>query len=209
MTLSEEMRAKHPMLFERAVLSLEATECICHLMNELGVSRKALAKHVNWSKKKLSRVLGSDRISMKQLCKLLLAMGYHAKITAEPCGMIKQNSDDSGFHLIDKTLTLIKMLHDDNKNCATGEQVVLAPATYAQVVETLEETKRFRLEVQDVLERAIDHAETHDDYDWIGAADELLKKINPIGAAERQQPHHIASAVDPQLELDDEGREIK
>ena len=81
LTASEQMYAKHPKRVEHTTLALSASEAVCAALAETGLDRKQLRKAVGWKRKKLERVLNNDKITLKQIARLLFALGYRANLT--------------------------------------------------------------------------------------------------------------------------------
>jgi len=68
---------------ERAIL--DATELICEKLNELGISRDELAKRLDRPVKYVDKLLdGRERISIRKLSDIFVALGFAVHFSAEP-----------------------------------------------------------------------------------------------------------------------------
>lgn len=72
-------------LFQQERTFLEATELICEKMNKLGISRDELAKRLGRSVKYVDKLLdGRERISIRKLSDIFVALGFAVHFIAEP-----------------------------------------------------------------------------------------------------------------------------
>jgi antitoxin component HigA of HigAB toxin-antitoxin module len=84
MTIASDIRAANPGLFEAEALLLEATETICRVMKEQGVTQGMLAKRLGCSKANVSHVLsGNQGMTTKSIARFMCALGKRVTLRVE------------------------------------------------------------------------------------------------------------------------------
>ena len=72
-------------LFLEEAICLDATELICKIMQESGITQSELAARLKISKVAISNLFRNfQNISLKRLSRILFALGYKIKLDCEP-----------------------------------------------------------------------------------------------------------------------------